>query len=193
MTIVKKVVTYELRLWLALFRWITRYRGPGRQFSYAGAITPILWTFIVISALEIPAFHLLLPWESVRFAVDLIGAYGLLWMIGLLAAIRVNRHAVSETGLRVRNNVTIDFTLPWDAVESLRARTRTFEGSKTVQVDGDELAIAVAHQTTLEITLRGPREILGHTVSTIRLYADQADEMATSIRTHLESSAHRVG
>jgi hypothetical protein len=192
MNAVKKVVRYELKLWLALFRWIVRYRGPGQQFSYAGAITPILWTFIAISALEIPAFHLLLPWESVRAVLDVIGVYGLLWMIGLMAAIRVNRHALTDEGLRIRNNITIDLTLPWDAIASVRARTRTVEKSKTVQVEDDALSINVAHQTSVEVTLREPREVLGHTVSTIRLYADHADEMVTSIRTHMGEETQRV-
>ncbi len=184
-----KIFRYELKLWLALFRWITRYRGPGTQFSYAGAITPILWTFIVLSALEIPALHLLLPWETVRLIFDIIGAYGLLWMIGLMAAIRVNRHAVTDAGLRIRNNITIDLTVPWDAIESVRARTRSVDGSRTVQADGDALSITVAHQTSVEVTLREPREILGHTVQTIRLYADQANDMVAAIRAHLD----RVG
>jgi hypothetical protein len=141
-----KIFRYELKLKLALFHWITRYRGPGVQLSSAGAVTPILWTFIALSALEIPALHLLLPWETARFVVDIVGACGLLWMISLLA-------------------------------------------SRTVQTDGDALGVNVAHQTSVEVTLREPREILGHTVQTIRLYADQANEMAGSIRAHLE----RVG
>lgn len=184
-----KIFRYELNLWLALFRWITRHRGHGTQFSYAGNVTPILWTFIALSALEIPALHLLLPWETVRFIFDIIGAYGLLWMIGLMAAIRVNRHAVTDTGLRIRNNITIDVTIPWDAIESVRARTRTVDAARTVQTDGDALSINVAHQTSVEVTLREPREILGHPVRTIRLYADQPNEMAGSIRAHLD----RVG
>jgi hypothetical protein len=192
MSLAKKVVLYELKLWLALFRWIVRYRSPGQLFSYAGAITPILWTFIAISALEIPAFHLLLPWESVRAVLDVIGVYGLLWMIGLMAAIRVNRHALTDTGLRLRNNITIDVTLPWDAIASVRARTRSYEKSKTVQVEDDTLSITIAHQTSVEVTLREPREVLGHTVSTIRLYADRPDEMVSAIRARLDEQAQRL-
>jgi hypothetical protein len=113
-------------------------------------------------------------------------------MIGLMAAIRVNRHAITDDGVRIRNNITVDCTLPWDAIESVRGRTRTVEGSKTVQVDGDALGINVAHQTSVEITLREPREVLGHTVSTIRLYADRPDEMVSAIRARLDEQAQRL-
>jgi len=183
------VVRYELNMWRSLFRWITRRRGPGIEFSYAGAIAPIIWTFIVLSALEIPAFHLLLPWEPVRAVIDIAGAYGLLWMISLLASVRVNPHAVTGEGLRVRHSITTDFTVPWDAIESVRARTRSIEKSRTVQVDGDTLIIAIAHQTSVEVTLREPRSVRGHTVSSIHLYADDAAGLVQRVRARLDMAS----
>jgi hypothetical protein len=48
--------------------------GPGEQaFGYSVELTPILWAFIVVNAIEIPALHLLLPWQTARRIIDVLG------------------------------------------------------------------------------------------------------------------------
>jgi hypothetical protein len=189
---IAKILRYELNMWRSLFRWIARRPGTGTQFSYSGAVSPILWTFILLSAVEVPAAHILLPWEAARVILDVAGVYGLLWMIGLLASVKVHPHSASEDGLRIRHGFTTDFTLPWDAIESARARIGNFEKSRAVQVDGETLAVVVAQQTSVDLKLREPRTVLGHTVSTIRLYADDAPALVTHVRAHLDEQAQRV-
>ena len=183
---IAKILRYELNMWRSLYRWLARRRGSGTEFPYSGAVAAILWTFIILSAVEVPAAHILLPWETARVILDVAGVYGLLWMIGLLASVKVHPHSASEDGLRIRHGFTTDITLPWDAIESARARIGNFEKSRSVQVDGETLAVVVAQQTSVDLKLREPRTVLGHTVSTIRLYADDAPGLVKHIRAHLE-------
>ena len=62
----------------------------------------VIWLFIFVSAVEVVAVELLLPWESLRLPFLVIGIWGLVWMLGLLASITVHWHLVSDVGLRVR-------------------------------------------------------------------------------------------
>ena len=67
---------------------------PGRRagtqtFAYAKELTPLMCAFVFVSAIELPVVHLLIPWDTVRLVVDIVSIWGLLWMIGLLASIRV--------------------------------------------------------------------------------------------------------
>jgi hypothetical protein len=60
------VIAYELGLWRSLFRWVLRRPVAGRgehAFGYAGLLTPVFVAFIVVSAIEIPIVHLILPWS----------------------------------------------------------------------------------------------------------------------------------
>lgn len=185
----RKILRYEWNMWRSLFLWVTRRPRPTPAFPYSGAVSMILWTFIILSAVEIPAAHILLPWESAKLALDVVGVYGLLWMIGLMASIHVHPHTATDEGLRVRNGFTTDFTIPWPAIAAIRARTGNTEKSRTIQVDGDALSVCVGQRTSVDVTLREPREVLGHTVTTIRLYADQADDLVKYVRGRLDETA----
>jgi hypothetical protein len=158
-----KAVRYELALWHSLYRWAARRpvaAAGERPFGYSDAIKPILWAFIILSAIEIPVFHLLIPWPTVRFIGLLAGAYGLLWMIGLLASLRVYPHVVTHTGLRIRYATSVDISLPWTDIAELRTRGRTLDSGATVQLDdtgeGTTASIAISHRTNIELDLRRP-------------------------------------
>ena len=69
----RHAVVFEL--YRSLFRWVTRrpdLGGPGDEhFTYAKAVTPVMWLWIFASAAEVPLVHLLVPWEGVRFVLPL--------------------------------------------------------------------------------------------------------------------------
>ncbi|RZU52820.1 hypothetical protein EV385_4704 [Krasilnikovia cinnamomea] len=197
----RRLVAYELAMWHSLYRWVFRRPlrlEPGaREFSYIGVVKPILWAFIVLSAVEIPIFDLILrhvlPWEGLRRTVLVLGVYGLLWMIGLMAMLRMHPHVAEKAGLRVRNGATLEFQVPWDAVESVRARYRSLPSSRAVHLEqadsGTVLSIGTGRQTSVDLVLREPLAIdlpAGRTenVSEIRLYADEPDALAELTRRH---------
>lgn len=197
-------VRYELRIWRSLGVWLLRRPTvpPGtRGYAYAGAVTPMLLVFIALSAVELPVLHLLLPWEAVRLLVDLLGIWGLLWMIGLLAALRVHPHLVTDDGIRVRYGSSVTVTVPWSAVAAVRSRGRMLEKSRTVQYGqtpaGLVASVAVAKQTTIDLVLREPTVLSGiadKPVIELRLHADDPKALVADIRNLLgESGTSGVG
>jgi len=128
-------VRYELRIWRSLGVWLLRRStvpAGARGYGYAGILAPLMIAFTAVSAVELPILHFLLHWEAVRLIVDLLSLWGLLWMVGLLAAIRVHPHYVTDKGIRVRYGFSIDVMVLWEAVASVRAQTRGVERSQTV-------------------------------------------------------------
>jgi hypothetical protein len=86
-----------------------------------------------VSAIEIPAAHLLLPWRTARSVMLGIGVYALLWMVGMVASLRVHPHVVGDRGLRLRRGITLDVTIPWEVVAAVETRTRSLPSSRGVQ------------------------------------------------------------
>jgi len=197
--ILRKLVRYELRLWLSLFRWIVRrpmVSGPGATaYGYAGLMTPILIAFIAVSAIEVPIVHMLLPWRTVQLIATSLGVYGLVWMVGLLAGVRVRPHVVSDEGLRIRHSLSVDVMLPWEAVATVRKRGRDLPG-RTVQIDrdgdGPVLQIGVMKQTNVDVTLHDPTTVTlpkgAETIGEVRFYADDPDALVASVRRHLAAA-----
>lgn len=194
----RTVVLFELRLWRSLYRWVLRRpraSEPGAEtFSSAGAVTPAIIAFIVVSAIEIPILHLILPWRIVQITSFVVGVQSVLWMIGLLASLRVHPHIVSASGLRIRHSSTIDIPIPWDAIAAIRTRIRSLPTGKTVQYDltGPEpiLHIAVSSQTNVDVVLRGPTTFPlpkggSESVTELRFYADDSSALANRAREFL--------
>ncbi len=201
-SLARRVVAYELGMWRSLFRWVRRRPvAPGVEaFSYAGAVTPVMWAFIGVSAVEIPAVHLLLPWESVRRLLLAVGIYGLLWMIGMLAGLRVHPHAVDDEGLRVRYGATVDLRIPWSQIAAVRRRLRSHEGVRAVRVSGSGadrlLDVVIANQTNVEVVLVRPLPLLAargdvEPVGAVRLYADDPGRLVARLR--LGAEKRRAG
>ncbi len=193
----RMAVEFETRMWSSLFHWILRrpVADPGATpFGYSRRQAPILAVFIGVSAIEIPIIDLILPWTTVRIIVASIGVYGLVWMVGLLAMVRVSPHVVGEQGLRVRGGANgLDVTIPWDYIASVHAFTRSLQG-KDMQVDHSHgeaiLSLGVLKETNVDIAFGSPTILeLAHGDSeplrAIRIAVDEPDAMVTLARQHL--------
>ena len=193
--IVRLAIVYELRMWVDLFKWVTRrpvIDEPGAvPYSYARTITPILIAFIAVSAIEIPILDLLLPWQTVRIIAVALGVWGVIWMVGILAGVRIIPHTVGPSGLRIRGRGQLDFTVPWEYIASLRAVDRSQSG-KEVRVEGEVLWVSVLKQTNVHVTFRYPTTVelpAGETppVRELRFAADEPADLVAAARQHLES------
>lgn len=194
LAIARKVVRYEWRMWRSLFRWILRRpRGSegDRAFGYVSIVAPALWGFIVVSAIEIPIVDLILPWENIARIAIFLGVYGLVWMIGIAAGLIMHPHLVGEDGIRVRNGFSIDITIPWEAVETVRRRLRSLPNGRAVQFEqvGDGLAlhIAMSGQTNVEVVLRSPTSFslpkgVTAPVTEVRFHADDPSAFVTTAK-----------
>ncbi|WP_433360581.1 PH domain-containing protein [Actinoplanes sp. CA-142083] len=196
MKLVKFVVMYEVRLWIALYRWLFRRPAPvppgSESFQYSGAVMTILVAFIVVSALEIPILHLMLPWELVRVLSLAVGFYGLFWMFGLLATMRVYPHLVGPDGLRIRNSLTLDLPIPWEDVREIRSRGRSLPPGGKTQFEGGVLSFGLASGTTVDVVLARPlvlpvKQTLGEPVTEIRFHADTPDALVAAARAHMRT------
>jgi hypothetical protein len=195
LTLLRKVIRFELGLWKSLFQWVFRRRAladpTAQAFSYAGAVTPVIIGITVVSAIEIPVAHMLLPWAPVRFVLLVLGVQTLFWMTGLLASLHVNPHEVSDAGLRVRYGTGLDFIIAWRDIAAIRTRMRSMHTNRTVVYEeteaGGVLNVGVASQTNLDVVLRGPITVTlrGQTsepFSELRFYADDSASLAAQAR-----------
>ncbi|RZU73104.1 hypothetical protein EV384_1501 [Micromonospora kangleipakensis] len=203
--LLRRAVAYELGMWRSLYRWLLRrplaLAPEAEAFSYVGVVKPILGAFIALSAIEIPIFDLILrhtvPWQSVRHTALALGIWGLLWMIGLFASLRIHPHVADAAGLRVRNGFTVDFLVPWTAVARVDARYRSLPSSRTIRVESDEagtvLNVVTGSQTSVDVVLREPLSVPlpkgpSEPVTEIRLYADDPAALVARARQHLALS-----
>jgi hypothetical protein len=191
-SLARRALRYEFTMWRSLFRWILRRPvAPvgATAFGYAATVTPLFLVFIAVSAIELPIAHMLLPWETARLVVDLASVYGLLWMFGMLANVRVHPHVVSASGLRIRHNSQVDVTIPWSAIASVRARNRGAQTRPAVQVDGDVANVVVLSQTNVDVVLNAAMTLdlpAGPvSVSQIRFYADDPHALIAQASDHV--------
>jgi hypothetical protein len=186
-------------MWRSLFTWLGRKPLPlsngDEPFPYIGVVKPILGVFIALSIVEIPIFDLIVrkvvPWDPARWIVLVLSIWGLLWMAGFAAALKIHPHVVGDAGIRIRLAAGLDFTVPWDDVDTVTKRYRSMPSSKSVQVedDGDRrvLHIVMAGQTSVDVRLRRPLTFhlpKGETdpVDEVRLYADDPDAFVRKAR-----------
>lgn len=177
-----RLVRLEFGIWRSLALWVSR-RVPGRgpevqAFPYAREVTPILLAFVWGSLLEMVVVHLLLPWETVRLIALVIGVWGLLWMAGLLASMRVFQHLVGPSGLRVRRGTTVDVLIPWDAVERIDVQ----RGRAPKEPEPGVAFIDQMSQTRVAVQLRRPIGVKGREVRAVRFYADDPQALVAAAR-----------
>jgi hypothetical protein len=172
----KWLIRLEFNIWRSLLWWIVR-RKPGLgpeadAFTYTRELGPLIGVFIFVSALEMVVVHLLIPWEAIRLALDIISLWGLLWMTGLLASMRVYPHIVDEHGLRLRYGFHADIHIPWEAIAGVRVHRGRVKTSKRVHVEGDVLSMPVLNQTRVDVKLQRRTNVGAAQVTEVRLYAD---------------------
>ncbi|NYF56737.1 hypothetical protein [Micromonospora purpureochromogenes] len=202
LVLLRRAVTYEIGMWRSLYRWLMRrpltVASGAETFSYLSVVKPILGVFIGLSAIEIPIFDLIIsrtvPWPWVRQLALGLGIWGLLWMIGLFASLRVHPHVLDRDGLRIRNGISLDVTLPWTAVATVAKSYRSLPSSRAVQVEqgdaGPILHLSTGSQTSVDVVLREPLSLAlpkgpSAPVTEVRLYADDPDALVASARRHL--------
>jgi hypothetical protein len=191
LALIVHLVRFEISLYRSLTLWILRRpRVPkgATAIGYVSGINVLLWAFIVVSAVELVAFHVILPWEIVRLIVDIVSAWGLIWMLGYAASLHVYPHLLTEEGIRVRHGTATDILVPWQAITDVRSKERGRERSKAVQYDDDgaTLNVVIGSLTNIDLTLTTPIPVSAdgatHDVVTVRFRVDHPREFVNAAR-----------
>jgi hypothetical protein len=185
-----QLLRWERDGWRSLARWVRRRPDvePGaRPFGYHGATLPLMIVFVVVSALEVVAVDVIVPWSPawlwLRITLLVVGIWGVTFALGMVAGVLVHPHTVGPEDVRIRSGPRVDVRVP--AVERARAARRTRDG-RSVQVEDGILYLPAASQTTVELVLPAPLAVElptgPATISAIHLHADDAAGFARAVR-----------
>ncbi len=189
----------ELALYRCLGRWIARrpdVPAGTTPIGYSQLVGPMLWLWIFGSATEVVVVEVLLRqinagWvEPIRIGLLVLGVWGVLWMLGMLAAYRVRPHLLTADHLRVRNGARTDVELPLAAVVGIRDAEHELPGViRSVHTEDDLLLVGVSSRTNLEFVLAAPTTLVTSqgevTARRVGLWVDEPRTVAAQIRTLL--------
>lgn len=196
-----EALLFELALYRSLTRWVARRPDVScgaTPIGYSRLVAPMLWLWIFGSMVEVVAVELVLrhldqPWAAaVRVPMLLLGIWGVVWMLGVLASYRVRPHLLTDTELRIRCGARTWLTLPLNAVESTRLVEHEVPGViRSLHVDEALALVASGSRTNLELVLAGPTTLSSSkgevTVSGVGVWVDEPREAAAQIRPRLST------
>ena len=165
----REAVLMELALYRSLARWIARrpdVPADATPIPYGQLVGPMLWLWIFGSATEVIVIEVVLRsidagWaEAIRLPLLVIGIWGVLWMLGMLASYRVRPHLLSADRLRIRSGARTQVDVPLHAVVSVRTAEHELPGIiKVLHVDADLLLVGVSSRTNVELVLSAPTTV----------------------------------
>jgi len=145
--------------------------------------------------------HLIDPWPTVRIVLLVVCAWGLIWMVGFLASLKVYPHLLSAASLRVRHGATVDIAIPWTAIASITNQRRHVASSiRTVQLSeaksgGTDLQIAVWARPMCTPVLRHalivPTPKGDQEIAELSFLVDDPKGFVARARRHLTAAATR--
>ena len=198
-----RLVRLELLLYAATIRWVTGRRAVpagAEAWGYARLVSPMLWLWVFGSAVEVVAFHLLIPWEGVRLAVDIVSIWGLIWMLGMLAGYHVYPHLVTDDELRVRSGVYHDIRIPRASIARAVVHERDLQqphGRRQVEPgeEGDDVSVGISGRTNVTLTLDRPTVLTTAKgdleVATVSFWADEPRAVANALDPTRRNPARR--
>lgn len=108
---------------IALFRWGGLADVPvgARAFPYHKHLTPMCATLLILSAIEIAAYHLLVGrWSrTAAIVMFLFSDIGFVYLVGLIKSFRYRPILLTPTGVRVRGGFVIDQFVPFEAIANV--------------------------------------------------------------------------
>lgn len=195
-SLIGEAVLLELALYRSLARWVARrpaVPAGAIRIGYAELVGPMLWLWIFGSATEVVVIEVVLRnieagWaDAIRLPLLIIGIWGLLWMLGMLASYRVRPHLLTDDRLQVRNGARIWVDVPLDAIAGVRTVQHELPGLiAALHQEQGLLLVGVSSRTNVEIILAGPTDLSTFkgniTADRVGLWVDDPDALAAVIR-----------
>jgi hypothetical protein len=163
--VAREALLFELALYRSLARWVVRrpdVPAHARSIGYAALVGPMLWLWIFGSAVEVVVVEVVLrsieaPWaEALRLPLLVLGVWGVLWMLGMLAAYRTRPHLLTDTELLLRSGARSWVAVPLALVGAVRTVGHELPGLRSLQVQHQLVLIGVSSGTNLELVLEEP-------------------------------------
>lgn len=187
----------ELALYRSLARWIARrpdVPAGATPIGYAQLVGPMLWLWIFGSATEVVVLDVVLRqvetgWaEAVRLPLLVVGIWGVLWMLGMMAAYRVRPHLLTDDRLRIRNSARTWVDLPLDAIAATRIIEHELPGIiRAVHLEDGLLLVGVSSRTNLELELTSSTDLRTSkgdmTAARVGIWVDEPHDTARRLRT----------
>jgi hypothetical protein len=194
--LLRDALLYELSLYRSLFRWLARrpdVPAGATPVGYSRLVAPMLWLWIFGSSVEVIVVEVVLrhldqPWaEAVRLPVLVLGIWGVVWMLGMLASYRVRPHLFTETELRARSGARTWLVLPLEDVGATRLVEHEVPGViRSLHVEGETALVGAGSRTNLELVLTRPATVSTSKgevmVSRVGIWVDEPREIATWVR-----------
>ncbi|SEC02349.1 hypothetical protein SAMN04489844_1526 [Nocardioides exalbidus] len=188
----------ELALYRQLGRWITRRPDVpegATPVPYARLATPVVWLFVFGSTVEVVAFDLILSrWLTfLRIPFLVLGIWGVVWMLGLMASYRMRPHLVTDAALHVRHMARTEVVVPLEVIASVRVADVDEGGIRALKVVDDQLLVLVSGRTNVQLAL-----VEGTTLTTplgemspaaVGLWVDEPREVAQLLRRRAAENA----
>jgi hypothetical protein len=160
--------------------------GPDEvALPYAGPDRALIYTLAVLSVLEVAVVHVLVSWPPLRWSLFALGVYGVLALIAFDGTLRQHPHLLRSGELVLRFGHFRSVRVPLEGLASAR-RHVTGGHTRTVERDGDALALSYMGETTVELRFSPPApvEVDGrtHEVATVSFAAHDPRAAAALVR-----------
>jgi hypothetical protein len=197
--LLRDALLYELSLYRSLARWLARRPDVphgAAPIGYSRLVAPMLWLWIFGSSVEVVVVEVVLrhldqPWAAAaRVPLLVLGVWGVVWMLGMLASYRVRPHLLTDTELRARSGARTWLVLPLDVVGSTRAVEHEVPGViRSLHVEGDLALVGAGSRTNLEMVLTRPTTVSTSkgeaTVTRVGIWVDEPGDVAARLRSML--------
>jgi hypothetical protein len=193
-----RAVRFELALWRSLLLLLIGRRDGRRPgvttVGYHRAATGLFVLLLVASAVEVPALHLIVPWQPVRLALLALGVWGVAFTAGLWASYVVRPYLFSADGVRLRHGVQRDLRLSWAQIADVRPRTVRTWAKPGFAVEDGRLGYVVHGETNVALLLAEPIVVGGAEVTEVHVGADDPAALAAALSSRpLRPPAGRPG
>lgn len=178
----------------SLVLWVRRRTDgvpPGAVvIPYGREDRPVAIALLLLSLGELVLVELVVPWPTVRAALLVLGVYGLVLVLAMIADSVVRPHVLTRDSLRLRVGAWADVTLPLSRVTG--ARVQRGSADEWVSVADGCLVLAAGGSTHAVLTLDGPYDVrVGRRAGPVATMRFSADEPAAAVAAVREAIAAR--
>jgi hypothetical protein len=176
-----RLLLREPRLaWSVLLLLRRRYDGaPASAFSAHRDALPT-WLVLAVLALVELALTPLLPLPATLSALLLLlGGWGLVVAVGLIAALVVHPHLVTESALRVRVGFWDEVRVPVTHIRAVQLALQTNPRGYTIS--GSTASLTPTGVTNLALLIDPPIVLRSRTITRLQIWADDAHALRLTL------------